>query len=168
MAWTTPKTWATNEVVTSANLNTHLRDNMLFVGAPPTCIVSGTGQSISNNVLTGLNAPTETRDTDGMHSSVTNNTRITINTAGTYLFSACIGFAPNAVGFRQGIFYKNGSPFTGGFILGPSPAGGTVVSFSQHLHLAVADFVEVFALQTSGGSLGADLHDFSCHLVAVP
>ena len=35
MPWTTPKTWATNEVVTAANMNTHLRDNMAFLGSPP-------------------------------------------------------------------------------------------------------------------------------------
>lgn len=32
MAWTDPKTWATDEVVTAAMLNTHLRDNLLAVG----------------------------------------------------------------------------------------------------------------------------------------
>lgn len=31
MAWTTPRTWVAGEVVTAANLNTHLRDNMLAV-----------------------------------------------------------------------------------------------------------------------------------------
>jgi hypothetical protein len=28
MAWTTPKTWTVGEVLTAANLNTHLRDNL--------------------------------------------------------------------------------------------------------------------------------------------
>lgn len=28
MAWTTPKSWSVGELVTAANLNTHLRDNM--------------------------------------------------------------------------------------------------------------------------------------------
>ena len=28
MAWTTPKTWVTDEVVTATDLNTHLRDNL--------------------------------------------------------------------------------------------------------------------------------------------
>lgn len=31
MAWTSPKTWAFEEIPTSANLNTHLRDNLNFL-----------------------------------------------------------------------------------------------------------------------------------------
>lgn len=35
MAWTTPKTWATDELVTASNLNTHLRDNLNALKSPP-------------------------------------------------------------------------------------------------------------------------------------
>jgi hypothetical protein len=31
MAWTTPRTWVTNEIVTAAQLNSHLRDNTRFL-----------------------------------------------------------------------------------------------------------------------------------------
>lgn len=31
MAWTTPKTWASGEIVSAANLNTHLRDNLNYL-----------------------------------------------------------------------------------------------------------------------------------------
>ncbi len=34
MAWTTPKTWTTGELVTAADLNTHVRDNLTAVFAP--------------------------------------------------------------------------------------------------------------------------------------
>ena len=33
MAWTAPKTWSVGEVLTAANMNIHLRDNLLAVGA---------------------------------------------------------------------------------------------------------------------------------------
>lgn len=168
MAWTTPKTWATNEVVTSANMNTHLRDNMLFVGSPPVCVVSASGQSVSNNTLTAMSAPTETRDTDGMHSTSVNTSRITINTAGTYHFSACVAWDSNVTGIRQGIFFKNGSAVLSGFIITATQGASTVASFSQFLHLAVADYIEVFSLHNSGANLNTTLHDFSCSLVAVP
>ncbi|HVO70081.1 MAG TPA: hypothetical protein VMT24_08550 [Aggregatilineaceae bacterium] len=36
MAWTTPKTWNVDELLTAANLNTHLRDNLNALKAPPT------------------------------------------------------------------------------------------------------------------------------------
>ena len=31
MAWTAPRTWVTNEVVTAANMNTHVRDNLSYL-----------------------------------------------------------------------------------------------------------------------------------------
>jgi len=33
MAWTSPRSWISGEVVTAALLNTHLRDNLLAIGA---------------------------------------------------------------------------------------------------------------------------------------
>lgn len=33
MAWTTPKTWATDEVLTAADMNAQLRDNMNYLSA---------------------------------------------------------------------------------------------------------------------------------------
>lgn len=43
MAWTNPKTWATNELVTAANLNTHLRDNLLYLLNPNGFFTQSTG-----------------------------------------------------------------------------------------------------------------------------
>lgn len=34
MAWTAPRTWVTSEVVTSSIMNTHVRDNFLYLGGP--------------------------------------------------------------------------------------------------------------------------------------
>jgi hypothetical protein len=36
MAWTTPKTWNTGDLVTATDLNTHLRDNLDALKGPPT------------------------------------------------------------------------------------------------------------------------------------
>lgn len=40
MAWTAPRTWVTGEVVTAAQLNTHLRDNLLETSAA-TAVAAG-------------------------------------------------------------------------------------------------------------------------------
>jgi hypothetical protein len=45
MAWTTPRTWTTGEVVTAAMMNTHVRDNLLALFSrrfPHTYSVMGT------------------------------------------------------------------------------------------------------------------------------
>ncbi len=59
MAWTTPRTWVTDEVPTAATLNTHIRDNLNalaalgFVGA----ISAGSvGTSSSTAVMMGMGA----------------------------------------------------------------------------------------------------------------
>jgi len=35
MAWTSPRTWVVSEVVTAALMNTHVRDNLLYLKATP-------------------------------------------------------------------------------------------------------------------------------------
>lgn len=40
MTWTTPKTWQVDELLTAADLNTHLRDNLNALKAPPTAHVA--------------------------------------------------------------------------------------------------------------------------------
>ncbi len=49
MPWTTPKTWATNDLVTAADLNLHLRDNLAVLKSPPGQIIELT----TNFTLTG-------------------------------------------------------------------------------------------------------------------
>jgi len=36
MSWSTPRTWVTDEVVTATMMNTHVRDNLNALKAPPT------------------------------------------------------------------------------------------------------------------------------------
>ena len=71
MAWTTPRTWVTGEIVTAALLNTHVRDN-LNVTAP--AIMTGQGDLI---FATGANAPSrlakDTGSTRYLSNTGTNN-----------------------------------------------------------------------------------------------
>lgn len=78
MAWTAPRTWVTNEMVTSSMMNTHLRDQLLET-AP--AIASTAGRLI---VVDGPNSIAE-RLVDG-HSVATSNT--TGSTSYTDLSSA--------------------------------------------------------------------------------
>ena len=61
---------------------------------PPACrVYHNANQSLTNNTLTALAFNSERYDTDTMHDTVTNNSRITINTAGLYLLTLSIQFA---------------------------------------------------------------------------
>jgi hypothetical protein len=88
MAYTTPRTWVTSELVTAALMNTHVRDNVAFLANPPACRVSRSStQSLTSGTEATLAFDTEQFDTNSMHSTVSNTERITINTAGIYVFS---------------------------------------------------------------------------------
>lgn len=59
MAWTSPRTWAVSEFVTAALLNTHVRDNLLFLKSDPligvatsTTTVNAEGGAGATTVLT--------------------------------------------------------------------------------------------------------------------
>jgi len=63
MAWTAPRTWVTSEVVTAAVMNTHVRDNLNWLGRvgvtgwasyTPTWTSTGTAPVIGNGTLLGV------------------------------------------------------------------------------------------------------------------
>lgn len=54
MAWTTPRTWVAGEIVTAANMNTHVRDNLKAIGDPWTVYTpTVSGWSIGNGTIEG-------------------------------------------------------------------------------------------------------------------
>ena len=63
MAWTTPRTWVSNETLTAALLNTHLRDNLEELDVAK---VTGPGQyavSTAANAITARSYGWERIDT---------------------------------------------------------------------------------------------------------
>lgn len=103
MAWTTPTTFTTGNVLTAAQLNTNLRDNTNFLFDPPACIATrASNQSIPNAAGTLVSFTTaDIVDTDTMHSTSTNPQNITFNTAGLYLVTINVEFDTNATGSRR-------------------------------------------------------------------
>ena len=59
MAWTTPRSWVTGEVVTAALLNTHLRDNLVDLDrrTSPTDATVNTAQTTASTTFTDLATP---------------------------------------------------------------------------------------------------------------
>jgi hypothetical protein len=112
-------------------------------------------QSLANNTGTKITWDTETYDTDGFHSLVTNTSRITIPSgkAGYYSITATGAFGANATGQRYFAFYKNGTmelvyARNAGYSAADLAASGTAI-----LNLAVGDYIELEAFQNSGGAL---------------
>lgn len=96
MPWTTPRTWTPGELVTADLLNTHLRDNLLHIYARLSIgarVANTLNQSIPNTLWTPLGFSTARYDTDTLF-SLSDNSRLTAQTAGKYLITTHIQWAP--------------------------------------------------------------------------
>lgn len=166
-----PATVAVGDKETAALWNGQVRDPMTFWQNPPRCSLYQTG---ATNMTTGVGAAmlfdTELYDTDGMHSTASLTSRITIVTPGMYHVEGIIGFASNATGWRLLQLEKNGAVLTGTRL---AAASGTThiqqVSFDVP-GLVAGDYLELFGTQTSGSTLasqtGAASTMFSARWVA--
>lgn len=57
MAWTTPRTWVTSEVVTAALMNTHLRDNLNYLKNQVAAHFMLSAASVIPSATSGCSAP---------------------------------------------------------------------------------------------------------------
>lgn len=150
--------------VAPASWGDQIRANQEFFAEPPQCSVSGSAVSCSNGSETTLTAGSEAYDTDTMHSTSTNTSRITATTAGKYEFWGTVAFDANGTGYRRVNYKLNGGAgvtiATQNAVSSGGPIG-TVVPVSKFtLALSAGDYVEITATQLSGGSLNATLREF--------
>jgi hypothetical protein len=89
--WTAPKSWSVNELVTAALLNTHLRDTLEFLKAPPTAIK--TLDEASNYTTTS----TTFVEVDGAGAELS----LQITTAGGDVLIGFFGLAGNSTANRN-------------------------------------------------------------------
>jgi len=145
----------------------HVRTWVEFLASPPRCSVShSTTQSQSSGTtLNALNADTESIDTDSMHSTSVNTSRITINTDGDYLLGTVVSYAANGTGNRAVAFRVNGTTDYLVDIRTGTATNSTGISGSLVLPLVTTDYVEVVTWQTSGGALNATLTQFSARWI---
>jgi hypothetical protein len=115
-------------------------------------VYNSANQSINNATLTAVTFNSESFDTDAYHSTATNTSRFTIPSgkAGKYLVSATLNFGSNATGVRYISLYKNGAAVIYGNSVPGSSAGGTALAMSYLVDLAVSDYIELYAYQSTG------------------
>lgn len=158
----TLQTIAAGQPLSAATVQ-QIRDNGEFFIDPPACSIfnNGTQNVTSGGGNTVLTADSENYDNNSMHSTASNTSRITIQTAGRYLLIATIVFPANASGFRRGSILHNGTTSYGGLsgIVDSSNSGVRLTSV-RTLVLAASDYVEATAHQTSGSTLAVTLEEF--------
>lgn len=159
MAWTAPATYTTGQVLTAANLNTYLRDNMKGVGGTdkPMCRAFNSANiTVGSASLSVLNLDSERFDTQAMHSTVSNTGRITAPTGwgGIYVFGGGINWQASAAGTKRQLALKLNSATVVALVTIPVP---TAILIDMNIHavysLAAGDYVEMLAYQDTGGNL---------------
>lgn len=116
-------------------------------------VSSSTDQTINNATYTALTWDGEYFDTDGYHSNVTNNSRITIPSgkAGKYLIAGYVTYDNGTTGSRQLVIRKNGSStYTQSLTAANFYPTGTVTFIAD---LAVGDYIEMAVWQSQGSSV---------------
>lgn len=157
----TPFHFTALTVPTAANMNAGIEDALAFLLTPPQAhVYHSADRTLTTATWTLAIFDSETADTDAMHSTSSNTSRLVCKTAGTYLVAAQVYFAPNATGGRGVNITKNGagtrsstSPIVSdGFSAGVNNTN-QLVSVTALVSLAVNDYVELFVYQSSGGNL---------------
>jgi hypothetical protein len=111
-----------------------------------------TDQSMSNGANTIFNLDAEVYDTDGFHSTTTNNSRITIPSgkAGYYLITGVVTYQNGGTsGQRDFWLFKNGTTSLAS-IVDAKTANFLGMSVTDVQYLAVGDYVQIAGYQDSG------------------
>lgn len=123
-----------------------------------------TGQSIPNGTSTAIAFNLERYDTDDIHDNATNPSRLVCKTAGKYIIGGHLTFSGNTAGLREIRIRRNGSTLIAVHREGGVNSSGPThsLSVSTIFNLAVSDYVELEAFQSSGSSLSIELEaDYS-------
>jgi hypothetical protein len=137
--------------------NSDVRDAINFLLNPPNVHVTNTtGLSHTTGVSLLLTWDTEVADTDTMHSTVTNTSRLIATTAGLYTVTARAAFAANATGIRSLDVRKNAAGGAGYDSQTPVTGAVTSIAVIEDIRMAAGDYLEAFGFQTSGGALALD------------
>lgn len=150
-------TEATGNFWTSALWNANILGGFNYLFAPVRFkAYSSTVQTLNTGTTAAaLTFDTEIVDSDGGHSTTTNTSRYTAQTAGLYLvWGQWITAATNGTGTRNTQVWLNGTAIPGATTQFPASAsngsGGNAFTF---VPMVVGDYVEIAAWQNSGTNL---------------
>jgi hypothetical protein len=160
--------WSPYEALDDFKMDSYVGAPILALQAPPLCDLR---QTTIQNILTGSTATkmlwdTEISDTLGMHDTITNSDRVTVNSsagAGRYLAFGGVQFPANTVGDRLCQIFKNGTLFRPGMrVQAVTVVGGTTIVLGWAIvPCIVTDYVQFGVAQNSGGTLSTDNTAFS-------
>lgn len=164
----TPHTWTAGDDATSTALQTVTDGDLYALGSatsggsrkPLARLNQTAAQTLADATGAAVNFDTEVVDYDAGHSTTTNTSRYTAQTAGYYMVSGAVGFVGNATGSRLAWLAVNGTAVNGsevGFGTVPNNGHVEITVPATLVYLNSGDYVQLFAYQTSGGNLNTFL-----------
>lgn len=114
--------------------------------------------TLTTGATTALTFDSESYDTDTIHSTVANQSRLTATTAGKYLIWGNVSFAANSAGVRIVKVQLNGATDIHKVRVEPVDLAThpTEIAVCCEYSLSAADYVELYAFQNSGGNLDVE------------
>ena len=119
---------------------------------PRASVYHSLNQSIPNNTWTTLSFDSEHFDSENIHDSSVDATKLICKTAGTYLIIGYVSFNVNSTGVRGARLLKNGK-IANEVVVNALFNAYTGVLTCYVTNLSVNDYIQMQAYQTSGGAL---------------
>src|SRR5258706_1906708 len=116
-------------------------------------VYKSTDQTLTTGVAAAITFNSELYDTDAIHDTGSNTSRLTIPSAGTYRVTGNLRYASNATGFRQAQIQLNGATTIASVVLTACQTNVTDIQVTPDYVFVAGDYVELIAGQTSGGNL---------------
>lgn len=143
------------QIITNSFVTANWTDSLQFLLAPPLAILTQSAtQTIANTTATAVNWDAEVIDTYNGHSTVTNNSRYTVQAPGWYSVNTTLDWGTNGTGNRILYVYLNGTQIPYAYVsMGAVTGNSTGHAIQTVVQCAIGDYLETWAYQTSGGGL---------------
>lgn len=133
--------------------NSDLPNPIVIANYHGASVYNSVNQSVNSATLTALTFDSDAYDTNSIHSTVSNTSRLTCNQAGIYLVMANTAYATNATGERYAAIRKNGATYIAQQNATAITGDTTFCFVAATIQMAKNDYVESIAYQSSGGAL---------------
>ena len=149
-----PRTWTVGELLTAAKMNTDVRDGLNFLlSGKPLCRMKWPGGTSAVGWGSFIEFTTEIVDRDNGHSTSTNQSRYTAQTAGWYSIACSVNFTDEFTGGQTRaitVTHRNSSGVGQETVSATTHSGGhgykSAVSLTTYFPMVVGDYVDVSAL----------------------
>jgi hypothetical protein len=154
MPYTAPAAVTSGAVISKTTFGDVVIADLNFLANKPACrVTASASQTINDNTVTTVTFNTEEYDTDTMHDTVTNNSRITIKTAGVFAV-VFHGLLANNSDYQASYaqILKNGAFVAKATDNGVSDGGGPALQVVDQFKCAVNDYLEIQVFHNNTGN----------------